>query len=218
VLVVSDDAQPIGAGGLRCSGLQSRARVLRLSIRFRIPEVVSVPVLNRPVLVSSDSCLWFYVPAWDAQNPDLDVDGRAKQMRVYRIGSNLQAPLTTRNSVVSTRPFSSAAPGATRLVRSTTFPDLRGRTREPHLSSGRMARMGTCITQPKLLRFAAARVEAGSSRHLAAMPGDGNWEVPAHGRSRATRLPRAGAAALLRRCARGCSGSGRGKRPEADRA
>jgi hypothetical protein len=90
-------------------------------------RVVNVPVLNRPVLVPSDSGFWLFAPARDPQNPDLDVDEQAKQMRVYRIGSNLQTPLATHDATVSTRPFSSVGPGAARLVRLNYLPTSPGK-------------------------------------------------------------------------------------------
>jgi hypothetical protein len=90
-------------------------------------RVVNVPVLNRPVLVPSDSGFWLYAPPRDPQNPDLDVDEQAKQMRVYRIGSNLQAPPTTHKAAVSTRPYSRLGPGATRLVRIDYLPTAPGK-------------------------------------------------------------------------------------------
>jgi hypothetical protein len=90
-------------------------------------RVVNVAVPNRPVLVPSDSGYWLFAPTWDPQNPFLDPYEPAKQMRVYRIGSNLQPPLTTHSAADSTRPWSLAGPGATRLVRLNYLPRSSGK-------------------------------------------------------------------------------------------
>jgi len=96
-------------------------------------RVVSVAVPNWPVLVPSDSGYWLFAPTRDPQNPFLDPDEQARQMRVYRIGSNLQAPLTTHNAAVSTQPFSSVGPGATRLVRLDYLPTSPGKGQKVRL-------------------------------------------------------------------------------------